>query len=172
MGQQIERSVQNLRLEMGTLMPPIELSILRNQLISPPVLEGWDWNKIEPKLRATALRQTFVSTQLLALRDPQLNPIVKPVADGYAVFHGTDALSSFAREDDQPFLAGKNGEFVGGAVLNVADGIAMLRTGSTRFAHRNAGVHQALLAARLKCARRQGAIIAVSQSPASGPSGS
>jgi hypothetical protein len=254
-------------------------------------IEGWDWNKeIEPKLRATALRQTFVSTQLLALRDPQLNPIVRPVADGYAVFHGPDALSSFAREvgtsrpisanelctleqfyadhscpvrvwvsgrahssllemlhsrgyasssrsliwfrsldsdpipcdhcdsevlpvathlynrwiqtvaagffednesvsptaiptpfldlffalgcapDDQAFLAGKHGEFVGGAVLNVADGIAMLRTGSTRFAHRNAGVHQALLAARLKCAREQGARIAVSQSPASGPS--
>jgi len=271
-------------------MPQIALSVLQSQLTSPPDLEGWDWKKeIEPRIRTTALHQMFVSTQLLALRDPQLNPIVIPVADGYAVFHGPGALSSFAREvgtsrpisanelcaleqfyadhscpvriwvsartdssllemlcgrgyapsslssiwfrslatdlipckncdievlpvaadvhdrwiqvvatgfcennesvppaaipisffdlyfalgcapDDQAFLARRQGEFVGGAVLNVSDGIAMLRAASTRFAHRNVGVHQALLSTRLKCARRQGARIAVAQTPASGP---
>lgn len=72
--------------------------------------------------------------------------------------------------DDQAFLALKHGEPVGGAVLNVADGLAMVRTASTRFASRNMGVHQALLAARLECAREQGARIAVVQSPPSGPS--
>ena len=272
-------------------MPQIELGMLQNYLISPSGLPGWNWNKeIEPKLRATAVRQTFVSTQLLALRDPRLNPVALPVGDGYAVFHGCGAMGSFAREvgttdrisaneldmleqfysdygcrirlwvsgrthpsllemlrdrgyrssshsliwfrpldgdrisveypdvqvqpvaanlynhwiqtvatgfledhkpvspteipssfvdlffalgcapDDQAFLAGKHGEFVGGAVLNVADGIAMLRTASTRFSDRNTGVHQALLAARLECARAQGARIAVSQTAASGPS--
>ena len=80
-------------------MPQIARTFLPNQLTTPPVLEGWDWStEIEPKLRATALRQTLVSTQLLALQDPQLNPIATPVADGYAVFHGPGALSSFARE--------------------------------------------------------------------------
>ena len=278
-----------LRLLVDTLMPQIARSVL--QLISPLDLEGWNWNKeIEPKIRTAALHQMFVSTQLLALRDPQLNPIVIPAADGYAVFHGPGALSSFAREvgtsrpisanelctleqfyadhscpvriwvsartdssllemlrgrgydpssnsliwfrslasdlipcehrdievlpvaahvhdrwiqivatgffeniksvprtaiptslfdlyfalgcapDDQAFLARRHGEFVGGAVLNVSDGIAMLRAASTRFAHRNAGVHQTLLTTRLKCARRQGARIAVAQTPASGPS--
>jgi hypothetical protein len=272
-------------------MPEIDLSMLKNHLISPAGLPGWNWNKeIEPKLRATAVRQTLVSTQLLGLRDPGLNPVVLPLADGYAVFHGSDAMGSFAREvattrpisanelsmleqfysdygcrirlwvsgrthpsllemlrdrgygsgshsliwfrsldsdpisaeypdiqvqpvaanlynhwiqtvaagffeghesvglaaiptsfidmffalgsapDDQAFVAGKHGEFVGGAVLNVADGIAMLRTASTRFTERNTGVHQALLAARLECARAQGARIAVSQTAASGPS--
>jgi hypothetical protein len=291
MGQQLEHSNTNPWLLMEKLMPQIASGILQDQLTCPPVIEGWDWNEdIEPKLRATALRQTFVSTQLLALRDPQLNPIVTPVADGYAVFHGPGALSSFARElgttrpisanelgileqfyadhscpvrvwvsarthgsllemlrgrgyasswrsliwfrslandpipgehrdievlpvaphqyndwiqtvaagffedndsvpatavptsffdlffafgcapDDLAFLAEKYGEFVGGAVLNTVDGIAMLRTASTRFAHRNAGIHQALLAARLKSARGQGARIAVSQTLASGPS--
>ncbi len=272
-------------------MTQVELGILQNQATLPPVVEGWDWNKdIEPKLRAAALRRTFLSTEMLALRDPQLDPKVTPVADGYAVFHGPGAMSSFAREvgtsrpisakelstleqfyadhscpvrvwisgrthssflemlhgrgyaarshsvnwfrsldsdpihcehrnievlpvaahlydrwiqtvaagffednesaspttiptsffdlffalgcapDDQAFLARKHGEYVGGAVMNVADGIAMLRTASTRFAHRNAGVQQALLAARLKSAREQGARIAVSQTPPSGPS--
>lgn len=272
-------------------MTRVELSILHNQLTSPAVVGGWDWNKeIEPKLRAAALRRTLVSTEMLAVREPQLDPIVMPVADGYAVFHGPGAMSSFAREvgtsrpisgkelstleqfyadhacpvrvwvsgrthssllellhgrgyaagshsvnwfrsldsdpihcehrnievlpvaahlhdrwvqtvaagffednesvsptmiptayfdsffalgcapDDQAFLAREHGVYVGGAVLNVADGIAMLRTASTRFAHRNTGVQQALLAARLKCAREQDATIAVSQTPPSGPS--
>ena len=272
-------------------MTQVEPDVLQNQLTSPRVVEGWDWNgEIEPKLRAATLRRMFVSTEMLALRDPQLDPIVTPVADGYAVFHGPGAMSSFAREvgtsrpisgkelstleqfytdhicpvriwvsdhthssllemlqgrgyaahshsvnwfrpldsdpihcehrnmevlpvaadlydrwiqtvaagffedhesvspttiptsffdlffalgcapDDQAFLVREHGEYIGGAVLNVADGIAMLRTASTRFAHRNAGVQQALLAARLKCAREQGARIAVSQSLPSGPS--
>jgi GNAT superfamily N-acetyltransferase len=271
-------------------MPQIELGILQPQR-TPPVVKGRDWNKeVEPKLRAAALRRMFLSTQMLAIRDPQLHPMVTPVADGYAVFHGPDAMSSFAREvgtsrpisgkelsileqfyadhscpvrvwvsnrthssllemlhghgyatrshsvnwfrsldsdpihcqqpnievlpvtgqlhenwiqtvaagffednesvppteisasffdlffalgcapDDQAFLARIDGDLVGGAVLNVADGIAMLRTASTRFAHRNAGVEQALLAARLTCAREQGARMAVSQTPPSGPS--
>jgi hypothetical protein len=268
-----------------------DLGILQDQLTPPSAVEGNDWNKeIEPKLRAAALRRMFRSTEMLALRAPQLRPMVTPVADGYAVFHGPGAMSSFARElgtsrpvaehelsgleqfytnsgcsirvwvsdrthssllemlhgrgyvsgsysinwfrpldsdlipcehrdievvpvavdlyecwiqtvaagffeeseavipdliptsffnlffalgcapDDQAFLAKKDGEYVGGAVLNVADGIAMLRTASTRFPRRNEGVQQALLAARLKCAREQGAIIAVSQTPLSGPS--
>lgn len=272
-------------------MTHTELGIPQKQLTSPSVVEGWNWDKeVEPKLRAAALRRTYVSTQMLALRDPRLDPIVMPVADGYAVFHGPGAMSSFAREvatsravsdreltileqfyadhgcpvrvwvsdrthssfiemlygrgyaacsrslnwvrsldsdlihsqqpsieilpvtgelyeswfrtvavgffednkpvsptmipssfvdlffafgcafDDQAFLARIDGDFVGGAVLNVADGIAMLRTASTRFVHRNSGVQQALLAARLKCAREQGARIAVSQTPPSGPS--
>lgn len=270
-------------------MPQTELSILQDQLISSSVLEGWD-KEFEPKLRATALRQTLISTQLLALRDPLLNPVVSPVADGYAVFQGPGAMGSFARElgttraisanelgvleqffadrrcpvrvwvsgrthssvremlrgrgyvssshflnwfrslesdpisceqrdldvlpvaenlynrwvqtvaagffednrsvsptrlptsfvdcffalgcapDDHAFLVRKHGEFVGGAVLNLANGIAMLRTASTRFAHRNAGVHQALLAMRLNYARAKGARIAVSQTMISGPS--
>jgi hypothetical protein len=254
-------------------------------------LEHWYWNKeVEPQLRAAALRQTLASTRLLALRDPQLNPSVVPVADGCAVFQGRDAMGSFARElgtsrpvtarelqaveefytdhdcpvrvwvsgrthksllemlheqgyapsspsfiwlrslesdsvscehpeieivpvpmdlyngwiqtvaagffeqngaasasavpdslfdlffalgcgpDDQAFLAHKDGGFVGGAVLQMSDGIAMLRTASTRFIHRNSGVHQALVAARLKCAQAQGAKLAVSQSLPSGPS--
>ena len=272
-------------------MTQAELGIVQEQLISPPAVQGWNWDKeIEPKLRAAALRRTFASTKILALRDPHLDPIVMPVADGYAVFHGPGATSSFAREvatsrpisgkelrfleefyadrscpvrvwvsnrthssllemlhgrgyaarshsinwfrsldsdpihcqkpnidvlpvtrqlyenwsqtvaagffednepasfttipasfvdlffafgcalEDQAFLARIDGDFVGGAVLNVADGIAMLRTASTRFAHRNTGVQQALLAARLKCAREQGAQIAVCQTPPSGPS--
>jgi GNAT superfamily N-acetyltransferase len=254
------------------------------------VVEGCDWNaETERKLRAAALRRTFASTHMLALRDPGLDPVITPVADGYAVFHGPDAMSSFAREvgtsrpvsrkelttleefyedhgcfvrvwvsdrthsslvdmlraggyaassqfinwfrsldsdpapcqsrievvpvsgalhenwfhtvaagfledqqavlpatipasfidlffafgcafDDDAFLARIDGDFVGGAVLNVTEGIAMLRTASTRFAHRNGGVQQALLAARLKRAREQGAQIAVSQTPLSGPS--
>lgn len=72
--------------------------------------------------------------------------------------------------DDQAFLARKDGGLVGGAVLQMSDGIAMLRTASTRFVHRNSGVHQALVAARLNCAQEQGARIAVSQSLPSGPS--
>jgi GNAT superfamily N-acetyltransferase len=244
---------------------------------------------IEPKLRAVHLRRTFLTTEMLALRDPQLNPMIKRVADGYAVFHGRDAMSSFAREvgtsrpvtenelsaleqfyrdhacpvrvwvsdrthnsfldvlqdrgyaarshsvswfrsldrgpihcehrnvevlpvashrderwiqtvaagffeddesvspteipssfvdlffalgcapGDQRFLALKDGEYVGGAVLNVADDVAMVRTASTRFARRNMGVQQALLATRLKCAREQGARIALVQTPPSGP---
>jgi len=272
-------------------MPPLERGILQSKLVSPHGLEDWNWDsEVEPKIRTTALRQMFVSTQLLALRDPRLNPIVAPVGDGYAVFHGPGAISSFARElgtsrpitadelgaleqfyadhccparvwvsgrahgsllellrgrgytasshsliwcrplegdplpcehrgiqvlpvgadlynrwiqtvaagfveihepvplpaipasffdlffalgcapDDQAFLAEKDGDFVGGAVLNVADGIAMLRTASTRFAHRNAGVQQALLVARLRYAQERDARIAVSQTPASGPS--
>lgn len=272
-------------------MPQIELGILQDRPIPPLVAEAWDWSKeVEPKLRAAAVRRIFASTQMLALRDPGLNPTVTPVADGYAVFHGVGAMSSFAREvgtsrpvsrrdlatleqfyadhscpvrvwvsdrthgsfvemlrgrgfaacshsvnwvrsldsnplhdrqhdievlpvtgqlhekwfqtvaagffedhesvpsaavpasfvdlffalgcacDDQAFLARIGGDFVGGAVLNVADDIAMLRTASTRFAHRNSGVQQALLAARLACAREQGARIAVSQTPPSGPS--
>ena len=272
-------------------MTHADIGILQKQLTCPPAVQGWNWDKeIEPKLRAAALRRMYVSTQMLALRDPHLDPIVTPVADGYAVFHGPGAMSSFAREvatsrpisgkelstleqfyadhscpvrvwlsgrthrsllemlsgrgyaacshsmnwfrsldsdpihcprpnievlpvkgqmyddwsqtvaagffednepvspttipssfvdlffafgcasDDQAFLAQIDGDFVGGAVLNVADGIAMLRTASTRFAHRNSGVQQALLAARLKCAREQGVRIAVSQTPPSGPS--
>ena len=272
-------------------MTQVGLGISQDQLTPPSVVEGCDWNReVEPKLRAAALRRMFVSTEMLALRDPQLDPIVAPVADGYAVFHGPGAMSSFAREvgtsrpisakelstleqfyadhscpvrvwvsghtcssllemlhgrgyashshsvnwfrslnsdpihcehrnievlpaaahlndrwiqtvaagffednesvspttiptsffdllfalgcapDDQAFLVPERGEYIGGAVLNVTDGIAMLRTASTRFAHRNAGVQQALLAARLECAREQGARIAVSQTPPSGPS--
>jgi hypothetical protein len=267
------------------LMPQIELGILKDR-----VAEAWEWtSELEPKLRAAGLSRTFASTQLLALRDPRLGPTVTPVADGYAVFHGVDAMSSFAREvgtsrpisrgelsaleqfytergcpvrvwvsdrthrslvemlhgrgyvahshsvnwsrpldsdpaycqppnievlpgtvqqhenwvrtvaagfcedsesvlpatipvsffdlffalasapDDQVFLARIDDDFVGGAALNVADSIAMLRTASTRYAHRNSGVQQALLIARLKCARRQGARIAVCQTPPSGP---
>ena len=254
-------------------------------------LEHWYWNKeVEPQLRAAALRQTLASTRLLALRDPQLNPGVAPVADGCAVFQGRGAMGSFARElgtsrsvsekelraleefyddhacpvriwvsgrthksllemlhdrgyassspsfvwlrslesdpvacehpeievvcvptdlyngwiqtvaagffeqneaapttavpnslidlffalgcgpDDQAFLARKDGAFVGGAVLQMSDGIAMLRTASTRFIHRNSGVHQALVAARLERAQQRGARIALSQSLVSGPS--
>jgi hypothetical protein len=272
-------------------MTRAEIGILQTQLTCPPVVQGWNWDReIEPKLRAAAFRRTLATTEMLALRDPHLDPIVTPTADGYAVFHGRGAMSSFAREvattrpisgkelnileqfyadhsspvrvwvsgrshgsllemlhgrgyaarshsinwfrsldsepthlqqpyieilpvagqlyddwsqtvaagffedneparpdaipasfvdlffafgcafDDQAFLARIDGDFVGGAVLNVADGIAMLRTASTRFVHRNAGVQQALLAARLKCAREQGARIAVSQTPPSGPS--
>jgi len=271
-------------------MTQAEIGILQKQLTCPPAVQGWNWDKeIEPKLRTAALRRMFVSTEMLALRDPHLDPIVAPVADGYAVFHGPGAMSSFAREvatsrpisgkelsileqfyadhscpvrvwvsdrthssllemlhgrgyaarshsinwfrsldsdpihcqhpdievlpvtgqlyddwsqtvaagffedkepasfttipasfvdlffafgcasDDQAFLARIDGDFAGGAVLNVADGIAMLRTASTRFAHRNSGVQQALLAARLKYAREQGARIAVCQTPPSGP---
>jgi len=292
-GQQLALGAESMAVADGgeKLVTQAELGVLQNRTTPPPVVKGWDWNKdVEPKLRAAALRRMFVSTEMLALRDPQLDPIVTPVADGYAVFHGPGAMSSFAREvgtsrpisgkelstleqfytdhncpvrvwvsgrthssllemlhgcgyaarshslnwvrplgsdpipcehhnikvlpvaahlydrwirtvaagffednesvspttiptsffdlffalgcapDDQAFLAREHGEFVGGAVLNVADGIAMLRTASTRFSHRNAGVHQALLAARLKCAREQGVRMAVSQSPPSGPS--
>lgn len=272
-------------------MTQAEIGILQEQITRPPAVQGWNWDKeIEPRLRMAALRRMFLSTEMLALRYPQLNPVVTPVADGYAVFHGPGAMSSFAREvatsrpisgrelstleqfyadhgcpvrvwvsdrthssllellygrgyaarshsinwfrsldsdplhcprpnievlpvkgqmyddwsqtvaagffedngpvsfttipasfvdlffafgcalDDQAFLARIDGDFVGGAVLNVADGVAMLRTASTRFAHRNTGVQQALLAARLKCAREQGVRVAVSQTPPSGPS--
>ena len=272
-------------------MTQAEIGILQKQLTCPPAVQGWNWDKeIEPRLRRAALRRMFLSTEMLALRHPQVEPMVTPVADGYAVFHGPGAMSSFAREvatsrpvsgkelstleqfyadrsspvrvwvsgrthnsllemlhgrgyaagshsinwfrsldselshlqrpyieilpvagqlyddwsqtvaagffeddeparpdaipasfvdlffafgcasDDQAFLARIDGDFVGGAVLNVADGIAMLRTASTRFAHRNTGVQQALLAARLKCAREQGARMSVSQTPPSGPS--
>jgi hypothetical protein len=272
-------------------MTQVDLGILQDQLVPPPAVEGHDWNReVEPKLRAAALRRILLSTEMLALRDPHLDPIVMPIADGYAVFHGPGAMSSFAREvatsrpiggkelsileefyadhscparvwvsgrthssllemlhgrgyaacshsinwfrsldsdpipcqhpdievlpvtgelhdnwtrtvaagffednesvspakipssffdlffalgcapDDQAFLTRQDGEYLGGAVLNVADGIAMLRTASTRFVHRNSGVQQALLAARLKCAREQGARITVSQTPPFGPS--
>jgi hypothetical protein len=75
---------------MEILMTGVELGI--HQQSSRPVVEDWDWNQeIEPKLRAVALRGTFVSTEKLALRDPQLDPIVTPIADGYAIFRGPGA---------------------------------------------------------------------------------
>ena len=273
-------------------MVKMEPDILQHHQTTPLcVPAGCNWNReVEPKLRAAALRRIFLSTEMLALRDPQLDPIVTPVADGYAVFHGQGAISSFAREvgtsrpisgkelgaleqfyrdhncavrvwvsgrthssllemlhdrgyaahshsvnwvrflnsdpvrcehknievlpvaanlyehwvqtvasgfledsesvspamipslfldlffalgcasDDQAFLARQDGEYVGGAVLNVDDGIAMLRTASTRFARRNTGVQQSLLTARLRCAQQRGARIAVSQTLPSGPS--
>src|ERR1700752_4633391 len=84
---------------MEKLMTQVELVILQDQRTPPLLAQGWDWNKeIESKLRAAALRRIFLATEMLALRDPQLDPIVTPVADGYAVFHGPDAMSSFARE--------------------------------------------------------------------------
>ncbi len=265
--------------------------VQENQILPTAIVKRWPGNQeLEAKLRAANLRRMFVSTRMLALRDPQLNPVVVPVADGYAVFHGATSMSSFAREmgtsraitalelsalerfyadhacrvrlwisdrthgslvklldgrgyavhsrsltwlcpvdrapirwassnieivpvtvplyaewirtvasgffeesesaltsavplshfdlffalgcapDDQAFLARMNGEYVGGAVLNVADGIAMLRTASTRFSHRNRGVEQTLLYARLQCAREQGARLAVAQTPPWGPS--
>ncbi len=72
--------------------------------------------------------------------------------------------------DDQAFLARQRGEDVGGAVLNVHDGLAMLRTASTRYSRRNTGVHQALLTIRLRCAKEQRAKVAVAQTPPTGPS--
>jgi hypothetical protein len=269
-------------------MAQSRLGLVEHRGTSPSVVS---WSKeVEPKLRAAAMSRMFFSTKMLALRNPQLNPIVAPVADGYAVFHGPGAMSSFAREigtsrpvsenelctlekfyadrgcsvrlwvsdrthtslvemlhergystvscsinwlraleqnpvpfehrnievlpvvahlrnqwietvatgffeesdpslpsvlsrsfvdlffalgcapDDQAFLARKHDEYVGGAVLNVYDGLAMLRTASTRFARRNTGVHQALLATRLRYSREQGAEVAVSQTPPVGPS--
>lgn len=80
-------------------MPQIELGILQDRPIPPLVAQARDWSKeVEPKLRAAGVRRMFASTQLLTLRDPGLNPTVTPVADGYAVFHGVGAMSSFARE--------------------------------------------------------------------------
>jgi hypothetical protein len=83
----------------GERMTQVDLGILQDQPILPSIVEGCDWNReIEPKLRAAALRRAVASTQVLALQDPRLGPTVVPVADGYAVFHGPGALSSFARE--------------------------------------------------------------------------
>jgi len=96
------------------------------------------------------------------------NELVSPTAIPTSFFDLFFALG--CAPDDQAFLAAKNRDFVGGAVLNVVDGTAMLRTASTRYAYRNRGVHQALLVARLKCAREQGARLAVSQTWESGPS--
>jgi hypothetical protein len=71
---------------------------------------------------------------------------------------------------DQALLARRKGEYVGGAVLTPFEEIAMLRTASTRFVHRNSGVHQSLIAARLRMATQQGARVAVTQTPTQGPS--
>jgi hypothetical protein len=71
---------------------------------------------------------------------------------------------------DQSLLARRKGEYLGGAVLTPFGEIAMLRTASTRFVHRNSGVHQTLIAARLRMATEQGARVAVTQTPTHGPS--
>src|SRR5919198_3012230 len=73
----------------------VELGTLQ----APSVFGGCEWAKeIEPKLRAACRPRLFLSTAMLALRDPQLDPVIKRVAGGYAVFHGLGAMSSFARE--------------------------------------------------------------------------
>lgn len=77
-------------------MAQSRLGLVEHRGTSPSVVS---WSKeVEPKLRAAAMSRMFFSTKMLALRNPQLNPIVAPVADGYAVFHGPGAMSSFARE--------------------------------------------------------------------------
>ncbi len=270
-------------------MPESKLGVVQHRGNPPSAAQSWS-KEVEPKLRAAAISRMFFSTKMLALRNPQLHPIVTPVADGYAVFHGPDAMSSFAREigtrrpvsenelrmleefyedhgcsvrlwvsdrthrslverlhergyrtvsrsinwvrllehnpgpienrnievlpvaahlrnhwietvatgffeesdpasptmvsrsfldlffalgcapDDQAFLAREGDEYIGGAVLNVHDGLAMLRTASTRFSRRNTGVHKALVATRLRFSREQGAKLAVTQTPPDGPS--
>ena len=47
-------------------------------------------------------------------------------------------------------------------MLQMADGVALIRTASTRFAHRGNGVQTALIAERLKAASESGCDVAFS----------
>jgi len=67
------------------------------------------------------------------------------------------------REGCYLFLATHAGEFAGGAVLQMQDGVALLRTASTQFAHRRLGIQQALIAKRLAFASDHGCRVAFSR---------
>jgi hypothetical protein len=71
---------------------------------------------------------------------------------------------------DQPFLARRGEQLVGGAVLSLFGELAMLRTASTRFVYRNSGIQQTLISVRLRAAEESGARVAVTQTPTHGPS--
>jgi hypothetical protein len=71
---------------------------------------------------------------------------------------------------DQPFVARREKEYVGGAVLTVFGEVAMLRAASTRYVCRNQGIQQTLISARLRVAVLRGARVAVAQTPIDGPS--
>jgi hypothetical protein len=62
----------------------------------------------------------------------------------------------------RPYLATLAGEPAGGAMLQMHDGVALIRTASTRFAHRRKGIQQALIAARLRAASEAGCDVAFS----------
>jgi hypothetical protein len=79
---------------------------------------------------------------------------------------GSHEVRSYAvralRENCQSYLALIEGEPTGGAVLEIVNGIALVRTASTRYAQRRKGVQAALISARLRAASRAGCTIAFS----------
>jgi GNAT superfamily N-acetyltransferase len=73
-------------------------------------------------------------------------------------------------ESSHAFLALRSGEAAGGAILQVTDGIASLRSASVRFAHRGHGVQRALIGARLKQAIAAGCDVAFAVAEKNGAS--
>jgi hypothetical protein len=67
-----------------------------------------------------------------------------------------------SEENSVAFLATRVGDFAGGGLLQLHDGVALLRSGSVRFAHRGKGVQKALISTRLKAASDAGCDIAFS----------
>jgi hypothetical protein len=70
----------------------------------------------------------------------------------------------------RPFLARRNGEFVGGGVLHINGDTAHLRTTSCRFVHRRNGVQTALLNVRLQWAVKAGCRLVFSSTAGIGAS--
>ena len=65
-------------------------------------------------------------------------------------------------ENCTAFIATRSGEFSGGGLVQIEDGVALLRTASVRFRQRRNGVQRALIAARLKAASEAGCELAFS----------
>jgi hypothetical protein len=98
----------------------------------------------------------------------------RTVATGFR--EGDSALSDSAVEPDevsgfcaraaipnsQAYLAMIAGVPAGGAMLQMHDGAALIRSASTRFVHRRQGIQQALLAKRLNAASEAGCDVAFS----------
>ena len=119
---------------------------------------------------------------VIEIAQPQLELWARTVAAGFRETESTvaeneveaSAVRGFAlrtsRKNCRPYLATIEAEPAGGGVLEIRDRVALVRSASTRFAHRRKGVQAALIAGRLGYAAKAGCSVAFSMADKGGGS--